>query len=266
MNNPPGRVLHEGFWDNKHVVVIDNHNERSLYFDGSILQSRMSLKAPHELILYYPRYMASALLAQPLPRNVLLIGIGAGSIIHFLAHHFPNCCIDAVDNSSKIIEIAKSFFLLKESEYIKTHCQDGYEFLAEKTDQKFYDIIFIDAFDERGMARKIYSKEFLKLCKNVLSPSGLISCNLWSGNEKILKKVKKAIHKNSQGQLYIPVKERENIIALAFSTPVPWNIITRPKEELRSLSAQYHIDFLEIVKIIKRHNMKIGHRIASFLS
>ncbi len=265
MDHPPGRVIYKGFWDNNHVEVIDNDTSRSLYFSGSILQSRLCLTAPHELLLYYPQYMVSALLVQSNPKNVLLIGIGAGSIIHFLAHHFPTCCIDAVDNSSKIIEIAKGFFLLKESENLTIHCLDGYDFLASRTKTKQYDVIFIDAFDEKGMAKKIYSREFLKLCRDNLATKGVISCNLWSGNEKKLNNVKKAIFKNSTDQLYLPVKERENIIALAFSTPTPWKKIDRPTEELLSFSERYNINFVEIVNIAKKYNMKLGQRIASFL-
>ncbi len=266
MTHPPGKVIHRGFWDNKLVEVIDNDSNRSLYFSGSILQSRISLTKPYKLILFYPRYMASSLLVQPSPKNILMIGIGAGSLIHFVAHHFPDCNIDAVDNSSKIIEIARGFFFLSGSDRISIHCQDGFEFLAKSTSTKPYDIIFIDAFDEKGMAKKIYSKEFLALCNSVLSPEGVISCNLWSGDEKKLKKVQKAIHKNSTSQMYLPVRERENIIALAFKTPIPWKKIYLPKEELTARSQRFGIDFVEIVKIAQKHNMKIAHRITSWLT
>ncbi len=265
MAHLPGRVIHRGFWDNKLVEVVENGNSRSLYFSGSILQSRISLSDPHELVLFYPRYMVSALLPQPTPENVLLIGIGAGSLIHFLAHHFPNCNIDAVDNSPRIIDIARGYFFLNESDHIAIHCQDGFEFLEKRSKKMQYDIIFIDAFDEKGMANKIYSKDFLSFCNRSLSPKGVISINLWSGDAQKLKKVRKAIHKHSKGRIYIPVNDRENIIALAFTTPVPWKNICRPKKELTAISQRFGIDFSEIVKVAKKHNMKLGHKIASWL-
>ncbi len=265
MASLPGRVIHRGFWDNKLVEVVENGNSRSLYFCGSILQSRISLTDPHELVLFYPRYMVSALLPQPSPANVLLIGIGAGSLIHFLAHHFPNCNIDAVDNSPNIIDIARGYFFLSDSDRIAIHCEDGFEFLKNRSKKISYNIIFIDAFDENGMANRIYSKDFLSLCTKSLSPQGVISVNLWSGDAKKLKKVQKAIHKHSKGRIYIPVNDRENIIALAFTTSVPWKKIHLPKKELAAISQRFGFDFSEIVKMAQKHNMKIGHKIASWL-
>ncbi len=265
MSHFRGKVVHKGFWDNHQVDVVDNGPERSLYFSGSILQSRISLTQPYKLLLYYTQYMMGALLAQPSPQKILLIGIGAGSLIHFLSHHYPQCHIDGVDSSARIIDIARGYFLLQESAHIKLHCQDGYTFLANQSQTSSYDIIFIDAFDDKGMAKKIYSKEFFTLCTNSLSPKGIISCNLWSGDEKKLKKVQKALHKTSQGQLLIPVIGRENIVALTFKTSVPWKYFYRSSKELRAFSEKFSIDFEQICKDACQHNMKLGHRIAAWI-
>jgi spermidine synthase len=264
MTPRPGNIVHSEFLNNHLVEIIDNSGDRSLYFSGSILQSQISLKFPQELRLYYPRYMMSALLIQPEPARVLLIGIGAGALVRFLHHHFPCCAIDAVDHSHQIIKLALGFFSMPNQHPITLHCCDGFEFLASHKPNKAYDLILVDAFNENGMSRTIYTEEFFRLCLESLAQSGVLSCNLWSGNPGELTDVKMAIQNNSTSQLYLPVQNRGNIVALAFNTPVPWEKINRPKNELKSLSGRFGFDLTQIVRIAIRHNMPLRQRIGLF--
>jgi spermidine synthase len=259
-----GNIIHSEYLDNHLVEIVDDSDYRSLYFAGSVLQSRISLNIPHELRLYYTRYMMSALLVQPEPAHVLLIGIGAGALVHFLHHHFPCCSLDVVDHSHQIIKLALGYFLMPNKDPITIHCCDGYEFLATKKPNKVYDLILVDAFDEKGMSRTIYTEEFFRLCLESLAQGGILSCNLWSGNPGELAEVKDGIRKNSASQLYLPVHNRGNIVALAFNTPVPWEKINRPKNELDSLSKRYRFDLTGIVRIAIRHNMPLRQRIGLF--
>ena len=99
------------YYENNFIEVVDQDEFRSLYFHNKVVQSRMSLQEPHKLILKYTQYMmAAALLVKPAPTDILLIGIGAGALIHFLHHHFPSSLIDAVDYSEHVIKIARGYF------------------------------------------------------------------------------------------------------------------------------------------------------------
>lgn len=266
MRDGSERVIYEGFSDNTLMEVVDHGSTRSLYFSKTVLQSRILLSAPHELILFYTRYMVSALLAKPEPKNILIIGVGAGSLIQFLNHHFPDCIIDGVDFSSKIIDIAQAFFSLQNKETINLHCQDGFDFLADSHYSHKYDIIFLDAFDATGMAKRIYSREFFSLCLESLSNNGVLSLNLWSADTKALKKIKKSLHQEAQGFLFVPVKGRENIVALAFDSQIPWDKIDLSDQALLDLSKRYSIDFMEIVTAIRKKNMKLGQKLASWFT
>ncbi len=250
-----GDIIHSKYYNSTLVEVVDDGIHRSLYFSGSILQSRLSTSHKHILSLHYPRYMVSALLCQPNPKNILIIGLGAGSLIHYLSYHYPHCKIDTVEYSRDIINIAKKYFHIKENKNISLYCRDGLDFL--KTSRgKNYDIIFIDAFDEKGMAKTIYSQQFFSLCSSFLVANGIISANLWSGNKERFLKVKKAIYKNSKARIYIPVKDRENIVVLAFNKSVPWSKLYRPIQELSMLSNILGVDFSEIMAVSKKHNRR----------
>lgn len=261
-----GNIVHSDFFNNHLVEIVDNGDYRSLYFAGSILQSRISITAPHNLVLYYTRYMMAALLVQPQPKRVLLIGIGAGTLVSFLNHHFPECILDAVDHSPQVINLALGYFRMPNEPPISIHCSDGLEFLAQRNNRRRYDVILIDAFDENGMSKTIYTEDFFALCRKSLASDGVLSCNLWSGNLQELETVKQAFNKHSASRIYLPVQERGNIVGLGFNTPTPWEKIDRPEKELKELGKRYGFDITEIVRIAKKNNMDLRQRVGSFFN
>jgi spermidine synthase len=259
----PGNTIISEYLDGRLVEIVDAGDHRSLYFGGDILQSRVSLVTPDVLLLSYTQYMMSALLIQPEPQRVLLIGIGAGTLVRFLHHHFPHCAIDAVDHSRRIISMAIRYFHMPNKDPIALHCSDGYAFLAARKLPMSYDLILVDAFDEEGMSKTIYTGDFFRLCLESLTPEGVLSCNLWSGVPEELMEVKNGIQRYATSHLYLPVPNRGNIVALAFNTPVPWKKINRPENEIDSLFRRFHIDLGQVVRTAKKCNMTLGQRIGS---
>ena len=263
MPSKSGNIIFSEYVDSHLVEIVDEGDHRSLYFADKILQSRISFSTPEALSLLYTRYMMGALLVQPEPARVLLIGIGAGALVRFLHHHFPHCAVDAVDCSQQIIRMAMGYFHMPNKSPIAIHCCDGYDFLAAKKPAQPYDLILIDAFDENGMSKTIYTGDFFRLCLESLTQKGVLSCNLWSSDPLELAEVKNSIAQYSAGQLYLPVPNRGNIIALAFNIQGPWKKIDRPKSEIDFLSRRIHIDLGRIVRIAKKCNMTLGQRIGS---
>jgi len=224
----------------------------------------MSLVSPHELVLSYTQYMLLALLIQPKPKKVLLIGLGSGSLIRFLHHHFPQCYIDAVDYSQHIIDVARGYFQLPKNNNLVIHCGDGYQFLknCSKSD---YDLILVDAFDDQGMAPTIYSDHFFQLCAGNLSRNGVVSCNTWSSDSKQLQKIKIMLANHFTGQLSLPVLNRGNIIIISLPGQVPWSKICLKKKELKKASQHFSLNFKEIIKITRQNNMTFSRKISSLL-
>ena len=257
-------MIYSGFWNDHLVEIEDKGPYRSLYFGSRSLQSRMLLDNPHELVLPYTCYMALALLVNSAPRKILDVGIGSGSFIRFFHYHFPTCQIDAVDYSPDIIEAAKGYFQLPEDDRISLYCEDGRNFLQDNTDKK-YDLILIDAFDDMGMAPTVYSDLFFSLCAKSLTPDGVISCNLWSNDTVRLQEIKINLAASFKSCLYLPVRERGNIVAMAMPFAIPWQRIHLQTKEISALSKQYNLNFHEIIKAAKRNNLSISERIAAWL-
>lgn len=266
MYNRHKKILYSVEGD-RNIEVSDQGEYRSLYFKNSVVQSRLFLQRPGRLALRYTQYMmAAALLAVPDPTRVLLIGVGAGALLHFFNQYLKETPIDGVDNSADIIKIARGYFSVPENTHVSIHCEDGLNYLADLKTSTSYDLILVDAFNDEGMAKSIYSKEFFRLAEKKLTKRGVICCNLWSGDQNTFVHVQKAMQKYSTSRVYIPVRQRENVIALLFQTELPWKILCPPKAILKNLSDQYDIDFKEVSAAARKHNMKIGEQLQLWFS
>lgn len=264
MAQPPGTLIHRDYWNDYLVEITDSGDFRSLYFASSSLQGKMSLSLPQKLVLSYTQYMLLTLLINPDPKNILIVGIGAGSFIRFLNYHFPQSRIDAVDYSQHIINTARGYFQLPENSQITLHCEDGCQYLHDHNREP-YDLILVDAFDDQGMAPTIYSDQFFKLCAKNLTENGVVSSNLWSGNSVQFQQIRTLLAAHFTAQIALPVPERGNIVTLSLPGQIPWSRICLKGKELQKKSRQFDLNFKEIVKIAKKNNLTLPKRIRSYL-
>lgn len=261
MKEKKSQTVHRDYRENRLVEIIDHGEFRSLMFSGKFLQSRMSLGSPHRLILPYTRYMMLSLLHMPSPGKVLLIGLGAGSLVRFLNHHFPLCHIDAVDHSAHVIDLARGYFRLPDSPYVRIWCMDGDEYLQHGQNESDYDLILVDAFDEHGMSQSVYSAGFFRRCRQHLSPRGILCVNLWSGKEEHLTRISGDLATLFPGNIQCPVPDRGNIIHYSFPQEIPWKKMSRSGEEFALLFDWYGLDFKTMLQQLLRHNLSLLQRL-----
>lgn len=259
-----GDILHREEWNGELVEVIENGDSRSLFFASQFLQSRISLDRPERLLLSYTRYMLLGLPALQAVRSILIIGIGAGALVHFCHHHFPESVIEAVDNSSRVIALARGYFRLPENPQVRIHASDGLDFLKNRADGKPFDLILVDAFDHRGMAEGIYTLPFFEHCRRHLDEDGMISCNLWSGDTHKLDDIRDSLSACFAGQIILPVPDRGNVVTLAFRQPVPWHRFTLSRKRWQDLEHCYDLDFRKMLKVIRRDNRNMLRRYFPF--
>ena len=265
MEHKVGSILHREDCQGLLVEIIENGDLRSLYFSSCLLQSSMSLSRPQQLVLSYTRYMLLCLPTNTAPKDILIIGIGAGSLVHFCHHHFPECQIDAVDSSSRVIGLAHGYFQLPENHKVRVHCQEGCVFLAEVASSRQYDLILVDAFDHSGMSETVYTAPFFRLCKTAMKENGILSCNLWSGDSQRLQTIWDTLAKTFPGYLSIPVPGRGNIIALSCTDQFPWQKFNRTRQEWHSLEERFDLEFRAMLRIARQHNQTYLQRLAALL-
>lgn len=178
------------------IVIREEGTVRTLYFvdeqGREHIESRLDLARPERLLLPYARAMFTSYLFVPEPKRVLVIGVGAGSMIRFLTHHDPNVEIDAVDIDPVVLDVARDYFGTRESERVHLIVQDGFDFIDETSHR--YDVIFLDAFlkpfadadsadpavdtDASGVPRRLKTIETYRGMQDKLTPGGVVVVNL----------------------------------------------------------------------------------------
>lgn len=108
--------------------------------------------------------------------SVLVLGMGGGSVIKTLREDFNySKHIDAVEIDAVIIEIAKTEFGISESETLKIHCTDAFEFV--KTNDKTFDVIIVDLYIDLSVPDKFLDLEFWDYVITSKSSKGTIIFN-----------------------------------------------------------------------------------------
>ena len=164
------------------IYVIQNDNYRELWFKGNgdyFLQSRVNLEQPNQLALVYYNMMMASLLFCPKPRRLLMVGLGGAAVTNFLNEQFPNLHIDVVEIDSKIIEVSKKYFFLRESNRYRVFEEDGRVFIQKRKGQVPYDWIILDAFKSGSIPYHLKTCEFYKEIRAILKPNGIVGSNLY---------------------------------------------------------------------------------------
>jgi spermidine synthase len=211
-------LIYEGKDEFGPVEVIKNEGLRSLHFGTSNKQSEMVLFDPYALTIEYTRLMSMALLFQPSPKNVLILGLGGGSLAKFIWKYFPQCHLHLVERSALVIDICTRYFALPKSSRLHTHCVDAFDFL--KSCEIQFDLIFIDLFQGEGMSLLLAQSDFFRLCKKCLHPKrGMLVWNTWRQTPErlMVDSITSLCESFGKNMLILPDSQEMNNVFLIFT-------------------------------------------------
>jgi spermidine synthase len=170
--------LHQG-----RPFVFEDGNLRLLYFNEKSVQSAMRLDAPDELECGYTRAMMAFLLAQPAPAQILMVGLGGGSLLKFCRFHLPASRITVLEIDAEVIALRQQFLIPPDDALLQIiHC-DATAYLATQALQ--VDVLLLDGFDGGGMVAELSTARFYADCHAALAPGGVLVCNMW-GKRRLL--------------------------------------------------------------------------------
>jgi spermidine synthase len=149
---------------------------RHLHMGGSAIQSAMRLDAPDDLALAYTRAMMAALLFQPQPRDVVLVGLGGGSLAKFIYRQMPRTRIVGLEVDVRVVAAAhRMFHLPLGKRRRKVLVRDGADYLPEQRGS--FDLVFLDAFVNHRQAPTIRTAAFYRDARAALRPGGVLVVN-----------------------------------------------------------------------------------------
>lgn len=235
--------------------VIDDGKSRFLYFNVRLMQSEMSLKAPHDLAIRYTQKMMAFLLFQPRPKRIVLIGLGGGSLIKFCYQRMPGTQLTAVELDPNVIAFRDTFLMPPDDERLQVLEADGAEFL-ENT-EKGIDALLVDAFDKTGFAPSLANREFFDNAYAKLSGNGVLVINLAGEKETYAGLIGEAMHVFDDQVIVISVPDDGNHVLYAFKErhfEPRWRWLHNYAKELR---AKFGLDFPAFVQKMER-STKLG--------
>ncbi len=235
--------------------VIDDGKSRFLYFNVRLMQSEMSLKAPHVLAIRYTQKMMAFLLFQPRPKRIVLIGLGGGSLIKFCYYRLPGTQLTAVELDPEVIAFRDTFLVPPDDARLQVLQADGAEYL-ENT-EKGIDVLLVDAFDKTGFAPSLANREFFENAYAKLSGNGVLVINLAGEKETYAGLIGEAMHVFDDQVIVISVPDDGNHVLYAFKEHYfepRWRWLHNYAKELR---AKFGLDFPAFVQKMER-STKLG--------
>ncbi|MDQ2136895.1 fused MFS/spermidine synthase [Alcaligenaceae bacterium B3P038] len=170
------------------VVVYENDNQRCMTF-GSVQalgrQSCIDLAAPQRMVFTYTPMMMSALFVQPAPRNILIVGLGGGTLPKALAEVLPEANIDTVEIDPAVVNVAKQYFGFRTGPRQHIITADGRAYIeAALREGKRYDIVMLDAFDIDYIPKHLMTREFVQTARQLLPPGGVLAANTFTSSDR----------------------------------------------------------------------------------
>lgn len=256
MKSSRGKIIYRCRSQDGPVEVAQDRDTRTLYFGNDTRQSSMYLFHPAVLVLAYTRYMMSSLLFHPRPRRVLMLGLGGGSLVRFLMHYFPTCCIDVVEARPEVVHVARNFFELPDEDRLNVHTGDGVEFIQSgAADFADYDIILSDAFDATGMIPGVVAGDFLAAARGRLKEGGVFCANLSRNQEELYRAGLRTLRKGfPRTVLRLPVFQKGNEVVLAFRGTIPRTATGTLEHAARELADLTGLEFTEFLRVLRRDN------------
>ncbi len=136
------------------------------------------LADPDHVAFDYTRMMIAALLVQPRPGRILVIGMGGGTLGRAFASLLPDARIDNVEIDPAVVRVANDYFGFQATERLRVHIADGRDFVRQAIQRgERYDLVMLDAFDDTYIPAHLITREFLLMVREVLAPDGVLAGN-----------------------------------------------------------------------------------------
>ena len=202
------------------IEISEEAGVRYLHFGSDWIQGAMRLRKPDALELEYTREMLTCLLWRDWaewPRAVLLIGLGAGSLVKFIHARIPAARLHVVEIDRRVPLFAHAHFAVPaDPGRIDITVGDGSLHVRDSTER--YDLILVDGFDHRARAGALDTPAFYNDCRARLESGGIMATNLFGNNRRFDASLRKIDAAYGGNMIVLPAGEMGNVIAFGLES------------------------------------------------
>jgi spermidine synthase len=160
--------------------VYESLTSKALHFSISEIQSRMRLADPYALDLEYTRLMMGFVLFHPHPKQIVMIGLGGGSLAKFCHKHLRKTHVQVVEINPHVIALRDEFHVPPDGERFHVLPADGARYVRLRVRRP--DVLVVDGFGPEGQPARLCSQRFYDDCAEMLQPGGVLVVNLHRGH------------------------------------------------------------------------------------
>jgi spermidine synthase len=216
------------------VAVSDARGVRTLHVGGEAIQSAMRIDDPFALALDYTRCMMAVLLFHPEPREVLMIGLGGGSLAKFFYKRFRETSIRVVELDAQVLAAAREHFALPpDNARFTVEVGDGAEALAPEC----CDVLVLDAFQDELHVPQLASAEFYDGAFLALAARGAMVVNFMDDDPRFDQTLVRLERAFGGAVLAMKALYDPNILVFALKgmpARVPWEVLRSRAERLEA--------------------------------
>jgi len=254
-----GSVIHQQQSSDGILEIVEANGVRSMHFGTSSRQSSFLVADPERLHLTYVRSMSLGLVFCPDAKQVLMVGLGGGSLTQFLLNHYQSCAMTVLEKRRDVVSASIKYFDLSPDERMQLLIGDGGNFIRQQalSNKTTYDLLVVDAFDHCAMADSVRGNVFFNKCKEIMSLSGIMIINLWGSQRAAFQENANNLLRVFERRVcFLPVKGRANVIAFCFSPHYPQLAHKTVLKQALFLERSYNIEMSLFLKILIQHNPK----------
>jgi len=223
------------------LEVTEERGTRTLHLGSRAIQSAMRVNRPWDLELAYTRAMMGFLMFNPMPQDVLMIGLGGGSLAKFIRKQRPQTHVIAVEIDPRVVAAARAHFELPPDDATLSVVEaDGAVYVRQHPGSA--DVILLDGFDAGNQVEALATQTFYAACRRVLKPGGILVVNLW-GRDSEFAEYFARLTRAFDGEVgWISVQNKTNVIVFAFADPGASARLEAARPQLADLSKRYGLD------------------------
>lgn len=207
------------------VNFSDEGALRHLHLGTPWIQGSINLDEPNQLVHEYIQRMMAWLLFADLEKvthlQALQLGLGAGSLTRF-CHKVLKMKTTVVELNPQVLHACRGWFKLPaETARFRVVLGDAAAEIRKPAWQGAVDALQVDLYDHNAAAPVLDSAAFYADCRQVLTPGGCMTVNLFGRSSSFGKSAAKMAEAFGPGSLWAFKPTREgNTVVLAHRTPV----------------------------------------------
>ena len=166
-------ILEESSRFQKITIYESKRYGKALLLDDCWMTTEKSEKCYHESLIH------PALCSSKKIDNILIIGGGDGGSARECLKYKEVKSVDLIEIDLRVIELSKKYLPVIggnawSDSRLNIKIKNGIDWVKNKKDNS-YNVIIIDGADPIGPSKKLYSNSFLKDCKRILKPGGVLA-------------------------------------------------------------------------------------------